>query len=301
MNRKILLIANPCSGKKAGRKKAEVIVRYLSDDKNTVTVKKTAGRGDATQIAEKYGNDYDLIACSGGDGTFNEVINGIVQLEHKVPVAYIPNGTTNDTAKTLSLPTNLADLAKIIKEQQYNKCDLGLFNDRHFFCAVSFGFGAKASFTTKQSLKNHIGHIAYILSGIKNISDIRPIEMDIEFDNQNISGEFIFGAVINTKSVGGIFKIDDKTFRINDGKFEIVLVRKLNSAAELPLVLMKLQKQEYDGKQVIMIQANDVTFTSPHPVSWLIDGEHGGDLKTVHITNLSQFIEVCSLKSNIFI
>lgn len=301
MKKNILLVVNPCSGRRKSRKNTEDIVRCISDNENIVTVRKTEGRGHATRIVEECGSDYDLIFCCGGDGTFNEVINGVVNLEKRVPLVYIPNGTTNDTAKTLSLPVTLSGISKTIKNNHYNKCDIGLFNNRHFFCAVSFGFGAKASFSTKQSLKNKFGHIAYIFSNIKRLSDIKPIEMCVEYDDQKLSGEFIFGAVINTKSVGGIFKIDEDIFRINDGKFEIVLVRKINSVLELPYVLMKLQTKNYDNKQVILIQANKVKFTSPHKVSWLIDGENGGDLTQANISNITQAIEICSPQSNIYV
>lgn len=297
----ILIIVNPCSGKKRGRKSTDDIIHFLSDDSINITVKETACKGHAAQLAEQLGCEYDLIICCGGDGTFNEIINGVLCLDKKIPLAYIPNGTTNDTAKTLSLPAKLPDLAEIIKGGKYNKCDIGLFNNRYFFCAVTFGFGAEASFTTKQSLKNKIGHFAYILSNIRKITDVHSVKMTVECDNQKITGEFIFGAVINTKSVGGIFKLDENVFRINDGKFEIVLVRKLCSIIEIPDVLVKLQKQEYDDKQIILIQASRIKFTSPEKVSWLIDGENGGKLKEVNVDNIQQGIEICAPESNIFI
>ena len=180
MKRQTLLIVNPCSGKKRTRKDTQDVIRLLSEGGNAVTVKETACKGHATQLAEEYGEDYDLIACCGGDGTFNEVINGALRLEKKIPLVYIPNGTTNDTAATLSLPKAFPELAELIKRNEYKKCDIGSFNNRYFFCAVSFGFGAEASFSTKQSLKNKIGHVAYILSNIKKIPDVRPVKKHIE-------------------------------------------------------------------------------------------------------------------------
>ncbi|MBR1762592.1 MAG: hypothetical protein IJ731_04425, partial [Eubacterium sp.] len=231
----------------------------------------------------------------------SEVINGVVKLKRKVPIAYIPNGTTNDTAKTLSLPTNLSGTIKTIEEGNYNECDIGNFNGRRFLCAVVFGFGAKASFKTKQWLKNGIGHFAYILSNLARLSDIKPIEMQVELDNGEVfSGEFVFGAAINTRSVGGIFRIDKNVFRINDGKFEIVLVRKLKNIAELPGVLAKLIKKEYDGEKIILAQSNRIKFSSPQNVSWLIDGDFGGDLKEVTVTNEHNAIKICSPDSIVF-
>lgn len=300
MKNNILLIVNPRSGRLRSRKKTEDVLRCLSAYGSHITVQETTGTGHAAQIAEQFGSAYDLIVCCGGDGTFNEMMNGVLRLDKRVPLAYIPNGTTNDTAKTLSLPSKLPELAAMIQSNQYHKCDVGLFNNRYFFCAVTFGFGAEASFTTKQSLKNKIGHFAYILSNVRKITDVHSIKMTVEYDHQKLSGEFIFGAVINTKSVGGIFKLDENVFRINDGKFEIVLVRKLSSILEIPNVLFKLQKQEYDDQQIILIQASKIKFTSPDDVAWLIDGENGGQLKEVRVDNIEKGIEICSPYSNIF-
>lgn len=301
MKKNILLIVNPCSGKKRTRKSTQDVVRFLTEDGSKVTVKETACKGHAAKIAEENGEQYDLIACCGGDGTFNEVINGALNTEKKIPLAYIPNGTTNDTAATLSLPTDLRNLTELIKKDEYRKCDIGTLNSRYFFCAVSFGFGAEASFSTKQALKNKIGHVAYILSNIKKIPDVHPVKMDIEYDDKKISGEFIFGAVINTKSVGGMFKLDENVFKINDGKFEIVLVRKLDSIIEIPHALVKLQKKEYDNERIILIQASKVKFSSPDEVAWLIDGEDGGKLREVTVGNINEGIELCAPKSNIYV
>lgn len=301
MKKNILLIVNPCAGQKRTRKNTQDVIRFLSEDGSTVSVEETACKSHATLIAAEKGGDYDLIVCCGGDGTFNEVINGVLRLEKKVPLAYIPNGTTNDTAATLSLPKTLPELAALIQNDEYKKCDIGIFNNRYFFCAVCFGFGAEASFSTKQSLKNKIGHIAYILSNIKKIPDVRPIKMDVEYDDKKISGEFIFGAVINTRSVGGIFKLDENVFRINDGKFEIVLVRKLDSIIEIPRALAKLQKKKYDNEKIILIQASRVKFSSPDEVAWLIDGENGGKLTEVTVDNINEGITLCAPDSNIYI
>lgn len=301
LRKNTLLIVNPCSGKKRTRKHTQDVIRLLSQDGSSVTVKETACKGHATQLAEENGEEFDLIACCGGDGTFNEVINGVLRLERRIPLVYIPNGTTNDTAATLSISESFPELADLIKKDEYKKCDIGIFNNRYFFCAVSFGFGAEASFSTRQSLKNKIGHAAYILSNIKRIPDVRPVKMDIEYDDKKISGEFIFGAVINTKSVGGMFRLDENIFRINDGRFEIVLVRKLDSVIEIPHVLYKLRKKEYDNKEIILIQASKIRFSSPDKVAWLIDGENGGRLTKASVENIREGIELCAPDSNIYV
>ena len=299
--KKALLIVNPRSGSEIGRKSPDKIVSELKNIGYLATVIKTEYPHHATQITEQNAEHYDLIICCAGDGTLNEIINGAVNLKHNVPLAYIPSGTTNDTAKTLSLPTSTAGAVKTIENGNVKKCDIGSFNGRKFFCAVTFGFGAKASFKTKQWVKNGIGHFAYILSNITRLSDIKPIEMEIELDgNEKISGEFVFGAAINTRSVGGVFRLDKNIFRINDGKFEVVLVRKLSSIAELPMVLTKLIKKEYDNEKIILRQASNIKFTSPEKVSWLIDGDFGGDLTEATVENEMKRINFCCPDSIIF-
>lgn len=299
MNKKILIISNPRSGKNKKRVKAQSLATQISVFGFDVDVLETGGKGDAISIARNHHKEYDYILSCGGDGTLNEVINGVMP-EPDVSLIYFPNGTTNDSAKTLGIDGSISQIIALIKRESFHPVDVGVINGRHFFCASSFGFGAKASYSTKQSIKNEIGHLAYILSGIKNVSDIKPVHMKIECNGGIIEGDYIFGAVVNTISVGGIFRLDENDFWLDDGFFEIVLVSSIDRVTQIPVMIRKLQKREYDGKRVILIKTNKVKFTSDKPVGWLVDGEYGGDFTTASVENLHRAISVCSPAHSLF-
>lgn len=299
MNKKILIISNPRSGKNNKRVKAQSLATQISVFGFDVDVMETGRKGDAISIARNHHREYDYILSCGGDGTLNEVINGVMP-EPDVSLIYFPNGTTNDSAKTLGIDGSVSQIIALIKRESFHPVDIGIINGRHFFCATSFGFGAKASYSTKQSIKNEIGHLAYILSGIKNISDIKPVHMKIECNGGIIEGDYIFGAVVNTISVGGVFRLDENDFWLDDGLFEIVLVSSIDRVTQIPIMIRKLQKHEYDGKRIILIKTDKVKFTSDRPIGWLVDGEYGGEFTTASVENLHRAVSVCSPAHSMF-
>ena len=299
MNKRILIISNPRSGKNNKRIKAQSLATQISVFGFDVDVMETGGKGDAISIAKNHHKEYDYILSCGGDGTLNEVINGVMP-EPDVSLIYFPNGTTNDSAKTLGIDGSISQIIALIKRESFHPVDVGVINGRSFFFVASFGYGAKASYSTKQSIKNEIGHLAYILSGIKNVSDIKPVHMKIECNGGIIEGDYIFGAVVNTISVGGIFRLDENDFWLDDGLFEIVLVSSIDRVTQIPIMIRKLQKREYDGKRVILIKTDKVKFTSDRPVGWLVDGEYGGDFTTASVENLHRAISICSPAHSLF-
>ncbi len=293
----MLLIVNPCSGKTRNRKTVDELISKGLTENYDITVYKTRFSGDATDITEKRAEDFDVISCAGGDGTLNEVVSGIMKLKEKKPVAYIPNGTTNDFSKAIGIPQTIHGISSLISGGETNFCDVGTFNDRHFICTASFGYGVNASLSTSQKMKNNFGHVAYIMSALTKLTDIKPCTMKIECDGETYEGDFIFGSVTNTTSVGGVFKLRKDSVRLNDGKFEIILIPAIKSVAEVPVLLNKLRSQNYDGKSVIFIQADKITFQSEQNVEWLIDGENAGKLRHVEIYNNKQAVElVCPKK-----
>lgn len=299
MNKKILIISNPRSGKNNKRVRAQSLASQIAAFDYDIDIIETTAKGDAINIAREHHSDYDYILSCGGDGTLNEVINGVMP-HPDVSLIYFPNGTTNDSAKTLGIDGSVSQIISLIKRESFHPVDVGIINGRSFFCATSFGFGAKASYSTKQSIKNEIGHLAYILSGIKNISDIKPIHMKIECNGTSFEGDFIFGAVVNTISVGGIFHLDEKDFWLDDGLFEVVLVSRLDRVTQLPTMIRKLQKQDYDGKRVFLIKTDKVKFTTEKPIGWLVDGEYGGEFSEANVENLSRAISICSPAHSLF-
>lgn len=299
MRKRVLVIYNPCSGSDVSRKGTKHFCSSFPPDRFDLTIIKTQGKNDAKRIACENKDNFDLIVSAGGDGTFNEVINGIMPFSK--PIAYYPNGTTNDTAKTLGITSRLEDTVSLIENGSTEILDVGKMNNTYFFCTVSFGFGSNASLKTNQSLKNIFGHFAYIVSGMKNAGDIKPVKMKITFDNETLNGEFVFGAVVNTISVGGIFNISENNFKLNDGEFEVVLVPKINSMVEIPKLLALLRRQKFDDHHIIFKKCKSIIFESDCEVPWLIDGEYGGKNHCASIEVIKKGIEVYTPQNNSYL
>lgn len=301
MKKKMLLIVNPCSGKTKKRKTIDELISKGLTEEFDITVHKTRFVGDATDVVERRAGDFDIIACAGGDGTLNEVISGMMRQDFSKPIAYIPNGTTNDFAKVIGIPLTINGISTLISDGETNYCDVGTFNDDKFFvCTASFGYGVNASLSTSQKMKNNFGHLAYIMSALTKLTDIRPYSMEIECDGKVYSGDFIFGSITNTTSVGGVFKLKRDSVRLNDGKFEVILIPAVKSIAEVPELLNKLRSQQYDGESIIFLQAEKITIRASEKAEWLIDGENAGYQNFVEIINNKQAIElVCPKKKRI--
>lgn len=298
--KKVLLVVNPCSGQSSKRASVEDIIDKFSDDYK-FSVHKTTCQGDATNIVKRELDDHDLVVCCGGDGTLNETINGVMNMPRRVPIGYIPAGTTNDLASTLGIPSNLDDAIKLIESGSTNDYDLGLFNNRCFCYVASFGAFSASSYTTSQRLKNIFGHKAYIVKGFLETKDIHPTKMRIEHDNGVLEDEFMFGTISNSTSVGGFFKFRKEDIKLNDGFFEVLLVRKIPFRKVIPTI-RKLQKQQYDGKEVIFFRTKNIKIYAPEEnVKWTVDGEFAGAHHNVMIHVLERAIDICSTENPLFI
>ncbi|MCQ2462417.1 MAG: YegS/Rv2252/BmrU family lipid kinase [Clostridia bacterium] len=298
--KKVLLIVNPCSGKTSKRKSAEEIISMFPQTGYEFTVKKTERSGHATELVRQFAAGHDLIVCAGGDGTLNETINGMMEQEPRVPVGYIPMGSTNDFATTLGIPSEPQKAIDIIVSGHMNWYDIGQFNNRYFQYVASFGACTKASYATSQKLKNIFGHAAYIMNGLTEWKDIKPIPLRIEYDGNVIEDEVFLGAVSNSTSVAGLFKFDTNRVRLDDGTFEILLVRKMKNLLEAPVLLHKIRKMDYDGKQIFFTEAKSVKITSPNPIAWTLDGEYGGESTETNISNLCRSIRIYSPENPLF-
>lgn len=299
MKKRVLVIYNPRSGSDISRKGTKHFCDSFPRDRFDLKIIITKGKSDAKAIAFENKANFDLIVSAGGDGTFNEVINGT--MPDLKPIAYYPNGTTNDTAKTLGISSRIEDTVSLIESGKIENLDVGKMNDTYFFCTVSFGFGSNASLKTNQSLKNVLGHFAYIVSGIKNAGDIRPVKMKITLDNETLNGEFVFGAVVNTISVGGIFNISENNFKLNDGEFEVVLVPKINSMIEIPKLLALLRQQKFDNHHIIVKKCRNILFEADRKIPWLVDGENSGCNSHVSIDVIKKGIRVYTPQNNSYL
>ena len=290
--KKLLFILNPYAGmRKANRVLADIIAIFNRADYQ-VDVYITAGTGDAAQVVSQRAGDVDLVVCCGGDGTFNETVTGILKSGADVPVGYIPAGSTNDFARSLKLPTDMLDAARQIVAGTDHPYDVGLFGNRHFTYVASFGAFTRASYSTPQDIKNALGHTAYILEGISELSQLKPIHVRLELDGEEVEGDFLFGAICNSTSVGGILKLDPGQVDMCDGKFEVLLVRTAKDFSELNECIRAVQKQNYNCKMITFRSAENIRIYTDQAFSWTLDGEKEEGYSPVEVTNLHRAITI---------
>lgn len=294
--KKMYFITNLQSGKSAIRGKLATVIDLFTANGYEVTVRTTQARMDACAAAEYacLSGKFDLIVCSGGDGTLNEVVQGLVHSQSPLPVGYIPCGSTNDFAKGLCIPSDIEDAAAWMMEKPHHfTCDVGTFNSKYFLYVAAFGAFTSTVYETPQNIKNVIGHMAYILHGISKLNTIRPLHMKIEFDGQCVEDDFVYGMVSNTASVAGLLKM--KSFMLDDGTFEVMLIRKPSNPVELQRILTSLMNidEDIDPEYVLYFRTDRIRFFSEEEIPWTLDGEFGGNFAYSEITNLSRAITLC--------
>ena len=285
---------NPISGKMALKNKLFDIVDELSAS-YTVTVCLTKGRNHAKELAasaEEQG--FDLVVCAGGDGTLNETVSGLMESGSRLPVGYIPAGSTNDFAAGLGLKKQPAKAARAIVEGSLHQQDIGLFDgDRRFTYIASFGAFTETSYNTDQNLKNLFGHMAYVLEGMKSLPKIKGIPMKLVLDDKEVEdGEWLFGAVTNATTIGGVLRLKDEYLNFHDGIFEIVLIRNPKNLLEMNKIITGLVTYEYDGNLVKLLRASKVTCHFGGELSWSLDGEQAIAHERVEIENLHNGIQI---------
>lgn len=272
--KKMLFIMNPISGqKKAAKFLPEIISLFNRADYEVITYL-TGCQGDATRMAALRGGDVDIVVCCGGDGTFNETITGLLENDIQVPVGYIPSGSTNDLANSLKLSSNPLKAAQDILEGTPAVYDVGKFGSRYFSYVASFGAFTQTSYTTPQSIKNLLGHTAYVLSGISELSQIRKEHVRMEIDGEIVEDDFLFGAISNSTSVGGVLTLDPKVVNMSDGLLEILLVRAPHNLTEITECLQAFQAQDYNNCAMVTFRsARRVRILANPSMLWTLDGE----------------------------
>jgi len=271
--KKLLLIVNPNSGIRQGIKRMGEIVSILQAGGFICTVMVTDRRLAAENFAFDYGHHFDVIACVGGDGTFNETVNGLLRSGLDIPMGYIPTGSTNDFANSLKLPADIPAAAEAITSGRERRLDIGQFNGRNFSYVASFGAFTKTSYTTPQSLKNVLGHLAYVLSGAVDVWSIRSEHLRFEIDGKTYEDEYIFGAISNSTSLGGILTIDPVLVDMGDGKLEVMLIKQPKDLNELLQITNALTRRQYDCDMITFVSASDILVTTFQSTDWSIDGE----------------------------
>jgi len=293
MSQKMLMIINPYAGMRvAYRRLAEIIEVFCKAD-YTVTTCMTMARGDGHKLVKEHGKNSDVIVCVGGDGTFNEVISGIVDEGITTPVGYIAAGSTNDFASSLGLPKNVVLAARSIVDGKVEQYDVGKFGDRYFSYVASFGAFTKASYTTSQNVKNILGHLAYVLEGIMDVPSIKPRHVRIETPDRVFDNDYIFGALSNSTSVGGILTLDPDTVDMSDGLFEVLLVKSPDNAIELSDCIRALNTKQYESSSMIeFASANEATIIASPDMDWTLDGEYAKGTERISVKNIYHAINL---------
>ncbi|MBE6786991.1 MAG: diacylglycerol kinase family lipid kinase [Ruminococcaceae bacterium] len=289
--KRLLLIVNPCSGRAKMHSELLKVVEILSDADYAVTVYPTKCKGDATEhILKLSQNEYDLIVVCGGDGTLNEVITGIMQSGISVPLGYIPSGTLNEWSSGLNISRSIETAAKDITTGKKICLDIGKFGDKYFSYTASFGAFTSASYSAPQDVKNVLGQAAYFFEGIKSLSNIKPIHLKFTCEDTEIEGDFLFGAISNSLSVGGIVKYSQSAVELNDGKFEVLLIRNPDNILKLQPIIDGILKRDFTREGIDFFRTDSVTIETDQKVSFTLDGEFAELEKKLTIKNLHNAI-----------
>ncbi|MCR5649603.1 MAG: YegS/Rv2252/BmrU family lipid kinase [Lachnospiraceae bacterium] len=291
-HKKLFFVYNPFAGKERIRSNLLDIIGILSGAGYEVTVHPTMKRGDAVKAVSEISDDYAMIVCSGGDGTLNETISGMMKGKKHIPLGYIPAGTTNDFARSLGIPSRMMAAADAIVSGKNFSCDIGTFNERYFVYVAAFGLFTDVSYDTDQYLKNTLGHSAYILEGAKRLGEIKNVHVKAAFNGITLEDDFMFGMVTNSRSVGGFKGLTGPDVDLNDGEFEVLLVRTTKTAAEFQEVLRAFFLGKGDAKYVYTFKTSHMIIDTDEDVSWTLDGEFGGSIRHAQITNLKSAVEM---------
>jgi len=283
--KKMLFVFNPKAGK--GKIKTHLldIVDIFSSHNYEIIIRSTQAPRDAYEKAKEYADSVDLIVCSGGDGTLDEVVTGIMEVDSSVPIGYIPAGSTNDFANSLFMPKNMIRVAEMIMAEELYHCDIGRFNQKTFAYVAAFGLFTDVSYETDQDLKNVLGHVAYVLEGVKRLFDIKSYHMKVSSEEVQVEDDFIVGMITNSRSVGGFKNLTGKNVDMNDGFFEVTLIVHPKNPLQLQEIMTALVMAEDNTDMIYSFKTRQLTIETDEEVPWTLDGEFGGNHSYVEIEN----------------
>lgn len=292
MSQKLLFIFNPHSGKGQIKNNLVDIVDIMVKAGYDVTIYTTQARADATRKVMEEAANFDRIVCSGGDGTLDEVVTGLIKSDTNTPIGYIPAGSTNDFANSLGIPKEMVKAAEAAVGKNPFPCDIGDFNSDTFVYVAAFGLFTEVSYKTSQQLKNIFGHVAYIMEGAKHLHDILSYNMQVEYEGHVFQDEFIYGMVTNSVSVGGFKGMTGTDVKLDDGVFEVTLIKKPHNPIELNEILACLTNMIDDSDLIYSFKTNEVRITAREQIAWTLDGEFGGEHEEVIIRNLNKRVTI---------
>ena len=291
--KRLLFIYNPHAGKELLKPKLSDIIDIFVKAGYEVVAYPTQSYRDAYRKVSEYDSDeYDLVVCSGGDGTIDEVVTGMMQRDKREPIGYIPTGTTNDFANSLHIPKGLLRAADNAVNGTLFPCDVGKFNDDIFVYIAAFGLFTDVSYQTKQEMKNVLGHLAYVLEGTKRLFNVPSYRIKVTHDGETLEDEFIFGMVTNSRSVGGFRNMIGKQVVFDDGLFEVTLIKTPKNPLALQEIVASLLIEQVDTKHMYSFKTGRITFESLEEIPWTLDGEFGGAHDEVTVENLNRQLRI---------
>lgn len=275
--KKMLFIMNPKAGRTTLKNSLVDVLEVFCNHDYAVRTYITKSADDAEQIVCEEGSDYDVIVCAGGDGTLGNTVTGFMKSNLKVPLGYIPCGSTNDFAKSMDIPREAVEAAEMIVKADPFSIDIGSLNDKHFVYVAAFGIFSDTSYATPQNMKNIFGHAAYVLQGMMSLTNMPSYKLKVTVDGEEQEGEFMFGMVSNSVSIGGFRSITRKGVEFDDGLFEGLLIRTMKTPADLERVVRALLTGDVNEKNMVSFRAHRVKVESEKPIAWTCDGEYGGE------------------------
>lgn len=292
MGKKLLFIYNIHAGKSRIKARLAEVIDVFIKAGYWVTAYSTQKSQDAQEVVSNYAHEYDLVVCSGGDGTLKETVTGMLVAFKRVPIGYIPCGTTNDYAKSVGIPKEVLKAAQVAVAGNRFQTDIGMFNDMTFVYIAAFGIFTDVSYQTKQEMKNAIGHTAYILEGMKRLASVKSYYMKIRIDDTVLEDDFIYGMITNSISVGGFKNLTSKEVILDDGLFEAVFIRAPQNPLEFQDMLSAILIDGIESELVCSFKAKRVEVEAKDHIPWTLDGEYGGEHKDVIIENQEQAIQI---------
>lgn len=286
--KKILFVFNPVAGRSQIKTHMVDILEILSRADFKVVCYPTRARGDARRVVRERADDYLYVVCAGGDGTLDEVVSGMMENPDKpfVPIGYIPAGTTNDFATSLHIPSDMVQAAKVVADGRIFRCDLGLFNENDYFTYVAaFGLFTGTSYSTPQELKNQLGHLAYILQGVTELGNMRAYHIHVVSEEKEVEGDFAYGMITNSRSIGGFSNITGAEVDLQDGLFEVTLVRMPRNPLEMSEIIMAIGNPSMNSEMIINFKTAKVVLNCDETIAWTRDGEYAGTHRTVMLRN----------------
>lgn len=292
MKKKMLFVFNPRAGKSQVKNKLFDIIDIFVKGGYEVIAHPTQGPQDGYEKTKELAPEVDLVVCSGGDGTLDEVVTGLMESEKQVPLGYIPAGSTNDFANSLRISKNMVQAARDIIEGHLYSCDVGVFNRTNFIYIAAFGLFTDVSYETDQHLKNVLGHLAYLLEGSKRIFNVPTYWLKVNANGQTMEGEYIYGMITNARSVGGFKHIIGPGVKLNDGLFEVTLIRKPRNPIELNEIITSLLTAEDKTDLIDNLKTDWIQIESEQEIAWTLDGEFGGSHSFVRIEAKQHALEL---------